>query len=652
MDQGNGSIASPPSLPESTLDPAAQRALQRVGELEEDVARHRRQLLAAYETLHDIYASSWWSLLTCCTLLRERLFPAKTRRRRVADRLFRTLVRWQRRLTLGSGTAAPPTIGETYPQWIVRNEPDAAGLVRQRQTRLAHRPCLSLLVPLAGAPGKLLRAALESVLGQTYPHWELCLAAGDPTAVEGLVPRALRDDPRLRLLPLPPGQGTAEALRTALAAATGEYVAVLEADDALAPFALFEVARALNDTPGADFLYSDEDRLDRRGRRRGPLFKPDWSPDTLRSHDYIGRLAVLRRALLDAVGGFRPGCWEYDLHLRASERAEKILHLPKVLYHRRDSNGPPADAAPVLAEHLRRLGADAEVHEGEAPGLYRVAWALPARPRVSILIPNRDQAELLAGCVESIRRSAYRNYEIVLVENNSRLPETRVCYQRLRRNGDVRLLTWEKPFNYAALNNFAAARACGDVLLFLNNDIRAINPDWLERMLEHALRPEIGAVGARLYYPDDTIQHAGIVLTERGPKHYQRGRPRSAPGYGDRLRVVQNLSAVTGACLMMRRTVFEEVGGFDEAFVVALNDVDLCLKVRRHGYLVVWTPHAELYHLEFATRGPDVTPQKQALLEYELALFRWRWGDLLERGDPYYSPNLTQVAEDCGLRLE
>jgi GT2 family glycosyltransferase len=270
---------------------------------------------------------------------------------------------------------------------------------------------------------------------------------------------------------------------------------------------------------------------------------------------------------------------------------------------------------------------------------------------VSVIIPTRDHPELLADCVASVRRADYPAVEVLIVENGSRRPETFDCYRRLCAEGQTRLLRWEESFNYSGVNNFAARQAHGELLLFLNDDVRAIRPDWLRRLVEHAVRPGVGAVGAKLLYPDDTVQHAGVVLgIHNGPAHYHRSFPRHSPGHGNRLAVVQELSAVTGACLMVPRAAFAEVGGFDEAFVIAFNDVDLCLRLREKSYRVLWTPHAELYHFEYATRGHDDTPEKQARDAVELLLFRLRWRDLLARGDPYYSPNLTATRLDCSLR--
>jgi GT2 family glycosyltransferase len=369
-------------------------------------------------------------------------------------------------------------------------------------------------------------------------------------------------------------------------------------------------------------------------------------------------MVVVRRALLEAIGGFRSGCdgaEDYDLVLRATAQARKIIHVSQVLYHTRlgaATSTPEAGARRALEQHLDHVGVSAVVRPGLRSGTFEVRYRHGERPRVSIIIPNKDYPEGLAQCIDSIRRSTYAPYEIILVENHSVLAETFACYERLQALADVRLLHWQQPFNYAAINNFAVAHARGDVLLFLNNDVQVINADWLERMLEHALRPEVGAVGAKLYYPDDTVQHAGVVIGLREILgHVHRHFPRDSAGYAQRLVVVQNVSAVTGACLMTRKKVFQEVQGFDEEFALDFNDIDLCLKMRKHGYRIIWTPHAELYHFESKTRGYAVTQAQKIRFLRDTSLFHALWASEFRNGDPHYNPNLTHDREDFSLRI-
>jgi GT2 family glycosyltransferase len=626
--------------------------------LEQILRQHREFVTGLLSTVHGFHSCLSGRLVLRYWNARNRL--AGTLWYRGAARILRGLRRLSRPGPRRAGKAARCCTNRGYARWCRVHEPGPEELAGQRQARFAREPLVSILVAVHRPPGKHLNAMLASVLDQTYGHWEMCLAYTDAEghATRAAVQDVARADPRVRLVSVPPGGGAAGHRSAALAAAGGEFVALLDQDDTLAPLALYEVVRALNDHPGADFLYSDEDCLTRPdGRRKHPHFKPDWSPDTLRSHNYVGHLMVFGRRLIDRVGGIRPGyegAWNYDLVLRASEQAARIVHIPQILYHRR-KNAPAEQAGDgprkALAEHLARLGVVGEVRDGLFPGTFQVRYPLASRPLVSVIIPNKDHADMLSRCVASVRASSYANHEIIVVENGSRRPETFACYDRLAREAGVRILSYKEPFNYAAINNLAAARAAGDVLLFLNNDVEAINPDWLERMLEHALRPEVGVVGAKLYYPDGTVQHAGAIIGMfQGAGHYQCQFPRSAAGYANRLAVVQNLSAVTGACFMTRKSVFEEVRGFDDLFVMTFNDMDLCLKIRERGYRVLWTPFAELYHHECSTRGLDTRPEDQARFVYEMHLFRWKWPDYFRCGDPYYNPNLTLDRGDCALR--
>jgi GT2 family glycosyltransferase len=625
-----------------------QHAVRRIHELEQDLVKEKELHAATRETIQAIYASSSWKLLHRYTRIRDRLLPERSLRRRLFETLVKAPLNWCQTLTRPAHKVELRSVEVDYPRWMEQNEPGQADLEKQRQTRFPYEPRISLVVHI-GSNTTFLRDLLHSVLAQTYSRWELCLDGGPKRTAnrKTLLTEVGEADARIRVIAGPLVEET-----------TGDFLAFLGPEDTLAPFALFEVVQTLNRYPDADCLYSDEDCLRRAdGRRYAPHFKPDWSPDTLRSHNYIGHFLILQRGLLS-----RAELWQtrtedgpYDLVLRATEHAARIVHVPRVLYHQRESAaGEPESAASrqALAAHLQRQGIQGDLRDGLRPHTFQVIYPLPAQPLVSILIPNRDQPDMLARCVESVRRSSYSNYEIILVENSSRRPETFALYDRLSREPNLRILVWKEPFNYAAVNNHAARRANGEVLLFLNNDVQAINTDWLEQLLQHALRPEIGAVGAKLYYPDNTIQHAGVVIGSRhGPMHYHCGFLRDSAGYKNRLVIVQNLSAVTGACLMTRKAVFEQVGGFDSEFAIAFNDIDLCLKMRREGYRIVWTPFAQLYHFEFTTRGHDDTPQKQSRNLFEHTLFRWKWAGIYERGDAYYNPNLTRDRLDCSLQV-
>ncbi len=557
----------------------------------------------------------------------------------------------------------------SYDGWIRKNEPSEGDLAVQKRARFAYEPKISVIVPTFNTPRKVLVETLESVKRQTYANWELCVADGGSGRqdVRKVLDSYASSDSRVRVRCLPENKKIAGNTNEALSMATGEFAAFLDHDDTLAPFALHEIVKTLNDNPGADFIYSDEDKISENGRIRfEPHFKPDFSPDTLRSYNYITHLTVIKKALLDSAGWFREGfdgSQDYDLILRATEKAGMVCHIPRVLYHWRvsrtsaagNANAKPyafESARKALTEHIRRIGLDGTVGDGLFSNAYRISYGIKNRPMVSIIIPNRDHVDMLKKCVNSVLdKSTYKNYEIIIAENNSTDDKTLKLYKELEKTGRVKVAVWNKPFNYAAINNFVAGRASGEVLLFLNNDTEVISPDWLERMLEFALRGDVGAVGAKLYYPDNTIQHAGVILGAGGiAGHSHQYSSRLSYGYMGRLCIAQNLSAVTGACLMTRKDVFNEAGGFDEGYAYAFNDVDLCMKIRDKGYLIVWTPYAELYHYESKTRGYEDTPEKQQRFETEIDLFRKKWGDRLDKGDPYYNANFSLKKGDFSLR--
>lgn len=581
------------------------------------------------------------------------LGPANQRKLELTWRLFRTrsLPAFGRALV----ARCFPTLA--YRWWILRHEPTPAGLRRQRVTTFPFQPRFRLAVFADQTPSNRLLPLLNSVHNQTYGGWLLDLFHHGQLNL----PAPWKEEgDRLRFHPSAPGRTDGDWFET-LVAGTEEYVGFVDGEGELAPFTCFEIVRKLNEQPDADFLYADKDTVGPTGRRRDPDFKPDWSPDLLRSHNYIGHFFLLRRDLFERIAHSIPGdespCF-YDLILRATEQARRMVHIPRILFHRRPPTAARTDvreearAKRALVDHLTRTGQVGTVQAGPLSGTFRVSYSLPAQPLVSIIIPNRDNARLLDRCLKSVLRSDYPRIEVLVVENNSREPETFRYYEKIRNLSAVRVLDWEKAFNYSAVNNFAVSAARGHVLLFLNNDVEALRPDWLRRLLEHALRPDVGAVGAKMYYPDDTIQHGGIILGVGGiAGHAHHLVRRGAPGYGRRLLVAQNLSAVTAACLMTRAELFRNVGGFDEQFELAFNDVDLCLRMRKNGYRIVWTPAAELYHHESLSRGRDDTPEKQARFGREVDRFKERWGQLLHAGDPYYNPNLSLDWEDFRIRI-
>jgi GT2 family glycosyltransferase len=638
------------------LPVAAQR---RISQLETALCRRNEQLDDLQAALTAVQESHAFRLAQIISKLTNRVLPLHSRRRRAVRTLVRSLVRGIHRCTgrnlaninQGGEGATVALDHRQYARWMARHEPPVLG-------PLTRTPKISIIVPVYRPPQHFFEAMVASVARQTYPHWELCLAIVGDTMCAAT-------DRRIKIMRLPDNRGIAGNTNAALELATGDYLAFLDHDDELASFALQSVAATISQRPDADFLYSDEDKLDEAGRRVDPCFKPDWSPDLLRTHNYVCHLLVLHRQLVEALGGIRPGydgAQDYDLVLRASERARCIVHIPQVLYHWRLHPQSTAQntgskqylieaGRKALQDHLERTNTAAKAVPTAQPGVYRVHYQLPQQPLVSILIPNRDQAQLLGRCLESLQQSSYANYEVLILENGSTDADTWAYYRLLEREPNVRILTWTRPFNFAAINNFGAVQADGDVLLFLNNDVEAIHADWLEALITHSMRPEIGAVGAKLLYADGTIQHAGIVLGLGGVAgHVHLRFPREAGGYLERLQRVQNVAAVTGACLMTRRAVFEQVGGFDERFVLAYNDVDYGMQVRALGYRVLWTPDAELYHLESKTRGYEDDPAKHGRFRREFELFRRKWARELEAGDPYFNRNFRLDRADCALR--
>jgi GT2 family glycosyltransferase len=546
-----------------------------------------------------------------------------------------------------------------YQRWLEQRRPSDelwAGW-RAALGTLKAQPLISVVVPVHHVEERFLRAMIDSVRAQVYPYWELCLA--DDGTTQPHVARVLAEyaqrDVRIKAVRLMTNVGISGASNAALALARGTFVALLDHDDELAPEALLEVARRLDEAPELDLIYSDEDKKDLHGRRVEPYFKPDWSPELLLSCNYVCHLCVYRKSVLEQIGGFDSrfdGAQDYDLLLRVSEHTARIAHIPRVLYHWRmvpTSTSGSAHAKPQAWEAGRRAlefalerrktaGAVAMA----APGRYSVRYALKRQPKISIIIPTRDRVSLLKACIDSIRTmTSYENYELLIVDNQSTDPATLAYLCEL--GGSARVLRREVPFNWSDLNNFAVAHATGELLLFLNNDVEVLAPDWLEAMLEHAQNEQVGAVGARLLYPDDRVQHAGVTLGIGGVAgHAFRGAPDSDPGYQALSSLIRNCSAVTGACMLVRREVFEQLGGFDTALRVAFNDIDFCCRVRAAGYRIVYTPHARLHHHESASRGSLHPPDDDALM-------RRRWHAVIAGGDPYYNANLSLNHEDFRL---
>jgi GT2 family glycosyltransferase len=650
-------------------------------ELKSAKAELQARLVNAQAELLQIHSGVAWRLLSRFRELRVRALPAGSRRNRAllkvltgldaglslgVMRTIRTLLNNPRQLpaALRSARAVGLPLNRQYQSWLVRyrlTEPRRRAIAADMEM-FTYRPLISLLMPVFNIDQVWIQAAIDSVRQQIYPEWELCIVDDASTAVhiKPFLEQMAAVDRRIKFTSLSTNEGISGASNHAFGMATGEFVGLVDHDDILAPDALFEVVARLNADRTIDLIYSDHDIRDAQGVRQSPLFKPDWSPDLLLSMNYLTHFCVYRRELIERAGQFKKGLegsQDYDLLLRATELTDRITHIPKQLYSWVQAPASVAanpGAKPyaheagrrALEDALKRRRIDGEVIDGYgAPYRYRVKRAIAGRPVVSIIIPTRDNVRLLERCVRSLEeRTAYRSFEVLIVDNDSQDPQT---LQYLKQVGH-RVVPYSGPFDFARMNNQAAAVANGEHLLLLNDDTEAISADWLEAMLEHSQRPEVGAVGARLLFPNRTIQHAGVVIGIHGKAgHVFWGLPGDTSGYYDFARVIRNYSAVTGACLMTRRAVFEEIGGFDEAFAVSYNDVDLCLRLRERGYLIVYTPYAVLLHHQSASRGA-YDPEKDRKYEQ---LLQERWKHVFEAGDPYYNPHLTLSRHDFTLNV-
>lgn len=593
-----------------------------------------------------------------------------------------------------------------YSDWFERHRATAEELERQRKQNWKDPVVISVVVPVYRTPELFLRQMIESVLEQSYPHWELCIAdgSGDDLQTGKIIAEYIKKDSRIRYEELEKNLGIADNTNAAFAMAKGDFLALFDHDDLLAPNALYEVALAIQKNKEAEVIYTDEDKVTSDlSEHFQPHFKPDFNLDLLRSNNYICHLFVVKRSLVEKAGGLNSafeGAQDYDFVFRCMEeaskdagsgcsgnnkqllpdndksipvrlagcRARKVIHIPRVLYHWRIHKASTADnpaskayafdaGKRAIEAHLNRCGVKGSVSHTKDMGFYRVTYEVTSKPLVSIIIPNKDHVEILKSCLTSIReKTTYPNYEIIIVENNSKDEKTFAFYKNLDGQKGIQVVYWDKvcshtsecihtsecSFNYSAINNFGIAKSSGEYIICLNNDITVITPGWIEEFLGHGMREEVGIVGARLYYPDDTIQHAGIVLGIGGIAGSMfTGLPRSHSGYLHKARLQQDLSAVTAACMMFRRTVYEEAGGFEEKLAVAFNDVDFCLKVGRAGYLVVYDPFVEMYHHESKTRGPEDTKEKVRRFQSEIEYMRSHWISLLKQGDPYYNPNFS-----------
>jgi len=531
--------------------------------------------------------------------------------------------------------------------------------IQQQIATWAAPPVLTLLLPIpATVKETWLSQTIASVQTQLYPHWELYLLPATHSLHDQLTHYS-QMEARIKVIPGVFQTTLGTALNTALSTAKGEWVALLEAHDQLAPLALYKIVAALKQSPNQiDLIYSDEDKLDDSGQRYDPYFKPDWNPDLFYSQNFLKYFTVYRRTIIDRVGGFQndyPGYEDYDLALRviAHIAAHRIYHIPSILYHHRSPYALSAapQSVSVLQSHFQRQPTSVKV-VAALGGHTRVIYPLPTvPPLVSLIIPTRDKLDLLRGTINGIlTHTTYSPLEIIIIDNGSQVAATLEYFKQLQKDSRIAIIHHPAPFNYSQLNNLGVAQAQGEIIGLLNNDLEMIQADWLTEMVSQALRPEVGAVGAKLYYGNDLIQHAGVIVGLGGMAgHGFKYLARESPGDHWRPFLIQNYSAVTGACLVMRRQVFIDLGGLEEKHLkVAFNDVDLCLRLREAGYRIVWTPYAELYHLESASRGTDNTLKKYLRLRHELNYMKKRWETVLTH-DPCYNPNLTIEYEDFSL---
>lgn len=547
-----------------------------------------------------------------------------------------------------------------YGPWYDAYAPTREELEKQKKRKWKYAPKISVVVPAYETPEKFLCQMIDSLLEQTYENWELCIVDASPgnASMEYVLREYANRDSRIQWKKLEKNLGIAENTNAAFAMASGDFVGLLDHDDLLAPNALYEIAAALEKEPDIEVLYTDEDKV--RGdslEHFQPHLKPDFNLDLLRSNNYICHFFVAKRTLVEQVGGFLAafdGAQDHDFIFRCVEQAEHIHHIPEILYHWRTHQSSTADnpdskryafeaGRRAVEANLERCGLKGQVSHTKDYGFYRVTYPVQGRPFVSIIIPNKDAKEDLEKCVNSIlTKSTYENYEILIVENNSAGSEIFAYYKQLSQNPKIRLLKWKHPFNYSAINNYAASKAKGEYFLFLNNDTEVITPGWIEELLGFCQRKDTGIVGAKLYYGNNTIQHAGTVIGIGGiAGHMFVDMDRERSGYMHKASIIQDLSAVTAACMMVKRKVFEQVHGFEEELAVAFNDVDFCLRVREIGYLVVYNPYVELYHYESKSRGTEDSKEKVRRFQSEIEFMRCRWEVLLKKGDPYYNKNLS-----------
>ena len=621
--------------------------------------------------------------------LRDRLFPEGGKIRswlRTLNRFFHSIVKpsyikeqvqsikkngWKATFAemkryMVMGTLAEPE--DIYQKWIAANEPTEEELEEQRKHKFSNQPKISIIIPMYNTPVKFFGELVDSLINQTYTNWELCLADGSNEENPELKDIYSKDS-RIKYKFIGENKGISGNTNEALTLATGDFIGLLDHDDILPIFSLYEVVKCINNHPEVEFIYTDEDKFEEvGGKRYDPYFKSDFGPDTLRANNYICHFSVFRKDLMEKLGGFRSefdGAQDYDILLRMSEIAKHIYHIPKILYHWRvhelSTAKAGAHAKPYAYEagkkavqaHIDRLGLKGTVESGNTLGTYKVNYEIIGNPKVSIIIPNKDYASTLKVCLKSIiKLTTYKNYEIIVVENNSTEDETFEYYKKIDGKDNIKVVYYpEKVFNYSAIINFGVRNCTGDYVIQLNNDTELLTPNWLQEMLGFAQREDVGAVGVKMYYPDRTIQHAGIIVGIGGVAgHVFKNIPKNLHGYFSKDAMLQNLSAVTAACIMTPRKIYDDVGYMDEEFKVAFNDVDFCLKIRETGKLIIYTPYVEFLHYESKSRGYEDTVEKQQRFKGEIDRFYSKWQGFLDKGDPYYNINLRLDNDQCAIK--
>jgi len=622
--------------------------------------------------IKEIQSCITWKVISRINSFTEFLFPIGTRRRNIFDLWMMGLLTivnegWKS-FWIKYKNYERNKINKNHEYYFQRIENEKKcniSDIKNEIENFKYKPLISIIMPTWNTPDYVLGIAIDSVQNQLYTNWELCIADGNSVAdTKKILKKYEKQDGKIKLILLNENEGISENSNKALSLATGEFIGLLDHDDELTDDALYEVVKLLQKHPEADLIYSDEDKIDVKGKRSDPFFKPDWSPDLLLSQNYISHFGIYRKKIINEIGGFRKGyegSQDYDLVIRFSEQTDRIFHIPKILYHWRMIPGSLAanpkakeyayaNAKKTLADAMKRRRIPIEsIKDIRYLGHYRIKYKIIENNKVSIIIPTKDNLKLLKKCINSIlQKTEYENYEILIINNQSRKDETLKYFQEIKENKKIKIINYNKSFNFSAINNYAVKFVQGIYLLFLNDDTEVISNEWINAMLEHCQKKHVGAVGAKLLFPDNTIQHAGVFISSNGfISHSHKPLPDSYPGYFARPHLIQNLSAVTGACLMVKNEHFNEVGGFDdENLTIMFNDIDLCLKLRKKGYLIIYTPFAELYHHESVSRGYEITPK----IKKEVEFMKRKWKKIIEN-DPYYNPNLTLDKEDFSFRL-